>query len=300
MQKIENEIIECVDKKQINFYVPLKKYTSFNVGGNAKMVVSPANYEELKNILNLCKKYSERYYILGNGSNILASDAGYDGVIILISDNFSNIKVEDNQISVGAGTKLSKIAQVAKDHELSGFEFAYGIPGTMGGAVTMNAGAYGGEIKDILEKIVVLTKSAQIKEILAKDLALGYRTSAIIKKEYIVLEATINLSKSNKQEINDKMQDYMQRRRDKQPLNYPSAGSTFKRPEGHFAGKLIEDSNLKGYRVGDAMVSEKHCGFVVNVGNATSKDIMSVIEHVKKEVYNKFGVMLEEEVKILV
>ncbi|WP_305768143.1 UDP-N-acetylmuramate dehydrogenase [Candidatus Epulonipiscium viviparus] len=299
MKELIEQLTLFLKPKQIKIDEFLNKYTSFKIGGPARVLVKPAGMDEIARIINVCKSRNVKYYILGRGTNILANDKGYDGVIILLSENFSEVSISGNVITAAAGAKLSNVAQLARENALTGFEFAHGIPGTIGGAVAMNAGAYDGEMKDVVVTAVVLMPNGEQKTLSNEELELGYRTSVIVKEGLVVLSAAIELKKASKDEISNKMKDFGQRRRDKQPLNYPSAGSTFKRPTGYFAGKLIEDANLSGFRIGDAMVSDKHCGFVINVGNATFEDVTKLIEEVKKRVFEKFGVMLEEEVKIL-
>ena len=237
--------------------------------------------------------------IIGNGSNILVRDEGYKGVVIEINNRMSSIDVIGEEIVADAGAKLSMVAMAAYENDLAGFEFAHGIPGNVGGAVVMNAGAYGGEMKDVLKWVKVLNQDGEIETIEAKDLELGYRTSVIAKKSMVVLQMCIELQIGSMGEIGGIMQILMQKRKFKQPLEYPSAGSTFKRPEGYFAGKLIEDAGLRGYRVGGAMVSEKHCGFVINYDNATATDVLQVIHDVREKVKEQFDVELEPEVKII-
>lgn len=278
---------------------PMSAHTSFKIGGPAKVFVSPENELQLKSIINLCKEQNLPYYIIGNGSNLLVTDEGIEGVVIELCRQFSNIKVEGTQIEAYAGALLSKIAYIALENQLTGLEFAHGIPGTVGGAVTMNAGAYGKEMKDVLVSAVIMDDKGNIKEFTAKELELGYRTSIIQKRGYIILKARFELEFGQKQQIEAQMKELMQRRKDKQPLEFPSAGSTFKRPEGHFAGKLIMDSGLKGYKIGGACVSEKHCGFIINENKATYQDVMALISHVQRVVKEKYGVMLEPEVKII-
>ena len=236
--------------------------------------------------------------ILGNGSNVLFMDQGYDGVIIQIYSNMNSIKIEDDVIYAEAGALLSKVASFARDNELTGMEFAAGIPGTLGGAVVMNAGAYGGEMKDIIEYVDILEEDLTVKRYLCDEMEFGYRHS-IVEGSKVVLGAAIKLDKGDVESINKKMAELKEARVSKQPLEYPSAGSTFKRPEGYFAGKLIEDSGLKGYSVGGAMVSTKHSGFVINYDNATSSDVLTLISDVQNVVYDKYGVKLEPEVRII-
>ncbi|MBQ1274701.1 MAG: UDP-N-acetylmuramate dehydrogenase [Cellulosilyticum sp.] len=277
----------------------MKNYTTFKIGGNVDVMIKPTSYEEVSEAIKLCRAHKIPYYILGNGSNLLVADEGYRGVVIQIYNQLANVQVEENMIKAQAGALLSKIAHKAMENSLTGLEFAHGIPGTLGGAVVMNAGAYDGEMKNVLVSCDVLDEEGNIVTLTNEALELGYRTSIIQKKNYVVLGATMVLKQGNQEAIKDYMKELMGRRKDKQPLDKPSAGSTFKRPEGHFAGKLIMDSGLRGYQIGGAMVSEKHCGFVVNAGGATCKDVEQLIEHVQKVVYEKFNVQLEAEVKFL-
>ena len=294
-----NQLIQTIDEERVLMEEPMKKHTTFRVGGNADYFVMPRSADEIKKTIALCRKNGVEYYILGNGSNLLVSDAGYRGVIIQLFRNMSEITVEGNMIRASAGALLSGIAAAAKNESLTGFEFAGGIPGTIGGAVVMNAGAYGGEMKDVLKEVTVMTKEGEILKIQAENLELGYRTSIVKKADYLVLEAVISLEKGDQEAIKARMRELTEQRVSKQPLEYPSAGSTFKRPEGYFAGKLIMDSDLRGYRVGGAQVSEKHCGFVINAGDATAADVVKLMQDVSAIVKEKFGVELEPEVKFL-
>ncbi len=278
---------------------PMKKHTTFRVGGNADFFVTPKTKEEVKAVISLCKEKDVPYYVLGNGSNLLVGDKGYRGVIIQIYKEMNAIEVDGEEIKVQAGALLSKIGAAALESELTGFEFAAGIPGTMGGAVVMNAGAYGGEMKDVLKTVAVLTPEGEELVLRNEELELGYRTSIIAKKGYIVLEAVVSLKKGNRETIKSRMDELKVQRVTKQPLEYPSAGSTFKRPEGHFAGKLIQDAGLRGFQVGGAQVSEKHCGFVINKDNATAAEVLELMRQVSAIVKEKFGVELEPEVKRL-
>lgn len=273
-------------------------HTTFRAGGKAALYITPGP----ENIVELVKYFNSEkadYYIVGNGSNLLVKDSGYDGAVLHIGKQFEECSVEGLDIKAGAGAKLSKIAALAYREGLEGFEFASGIPGTFGGAVTMNAGAYGGEMSQVLKCVQVIDKSGNILNLKNDELNLGYRHSIVMEKDYLVLGGVISLKKGQISEIKKLMEDYACRRKEKQPLEYPSAGSTFKRPEGHFAGKLIMDSGLAGKSVGGAQVSEKHCGFIINKGGATATDILKLIEIVSDTVYQKFGVKLEPEVKIL-
>lgn len=278
---------------------PMSLHTSFRTGGPAEVFIKAESTENIISTIDIAKKYNKQYIITGNGSNILVKDGGIDGIVINIGNEMSKIKCDGTKIYAQAGVMLSALATAAADEELTGLEFASGIPGTVGGAVFMNAGAYDGEIKDIIEYADVIDSEGNIQRLTKDELELSYRHSVIAEKNMIVVGAMFNLNKGIKKNITDKMADFAKRRRDKQPLNYPSAGSTFKRPEGYFAGKLIEDSGLKGKTVGGAQVSEKHAGFVVNIGNATSSDIITLMEFCIETVYNKFGVKLEPEVRIL-
>lgn len=285
------------DIKHLQFE-PMKNHTTFRIGGPAKHFYMPASVEELILVIEVCRKSNEKYMILGNGSNVLFMDQGYDGVIIQIYSNMNSIKIEDDVIYAEAGALLSKVASFARDNELTGMEFAAGIPGTLGGAVVMNAGAYGGEMKDIIEYVDILEEDLTVKRYLCDEMEFGYRHS-IVDGSKVVLGAAIKLAKGDVESINKKMAELKEARVSKQPLEYPSAGSTFKRPEGYFAGKLIEDSGLKGHSVGGAMVSTKHSGFVINYDNATSSDVLTLISDVQNVVYDKYGVKLEPEVRII-
>ena len=277
----------------------MKTHTTFRVGGPADYFVMPETAEEVQRVTELCWTEEVPCYVIGNGSNLLVSDDGYRGVILQIYRSMSGISVQGNIIRAQAGALLSAIAAKACENSLTGFEFAAGIPGTIGGASVMNAGAYGGEMKDVLKSVTVLDSAGQIRRIDRENLEMGYRTSIISREGYITLEAEIELSAGNPEEIKARMDDLRTRRVTKQPLEYPSAGSTFKRPEGYFAGKLIQDAGLAGFQVGGAKVSEKHCGFVINTGNATAADIHSLMRQVSAKVEEKFGVALEPEVKRL-
>lgn len=289
------DIFEAVNYKSDE---PLKKHTTMRVGGNAKYVFCPKDVHELKAVIDYCKSNNERYIVIGNGSNIIFMDDGFDGIVIKIFNLMSGSSIEGNLIKADAGCILSKLANLAKDNSLTGMEFASGIPGTLGGAIVMNAGAYGGEMKDIIEYVDILLDDGNVKRYSNEEMNFGYRKS-IVDEGKIVLSAGLRLSKGDKSEIEAKMLELKEKRTSKQPLEYPSSGSTFKRPEGYFAAKLIEDAGLKGYRVGGAMVSPKHSGFVINYDNATAEDILKLIEDVRNIVNDKFGVLLEPEVKII-
>lgn len=277
----------------------MSRHTTFKIGGPADYFLMPDKDTDVGRIVKICKESAIPYFILGNGSNLLVGDGGYRGAVIQIYKNMSAVTVEGTEITVQAGALLSSVAAAAKNAALTGFEFAGGIPGTMGGAVVMNAGAYGGEMKDVLTEVTVMDEEGEIVTLPADKLELGYRTSIIKTAGYIVLEAKLQLKEGNPEVIRETMKDLTIRRTTKQPLEYPSAGSTFKRPEGYFAGKLIMDSGLAGYQVGGAQVSEKHCGFVINAGGATARDVRTLMDNVRDIVYKKYGVMLEPEVKFL-
>lgn len=277
----------------------MSRHTTFKIGGPADYFLMPDKDTDVGRIVKICKESAIPYFILGNGSNLLVGDGGYRGAVIQIYKNMSAVTVEGTEITVQAGALLSSVAAAAKNATLTGFEFAGGIPGTMGGAVVMNAGAYGGEMKDVLTEVTVMDEEGEIVTLPADKLELGYRTSIIKTAGYIVLEAKLQLKEGNPEVIRETMKDLTIRRTTKQPLEYPSAGSTFKRPEGYFAGKLIMDSGLAGYQVGGAQVSEKHCGFVINAGGATARDVRTLMDNVRDIVYKKYGVTLEPEVKFL-
>lgn len=278
----------------------LKNHTTFRIGGSCIALIEPREVEDIIEAIKICRENNIKFFVIGNGSNLLVSDEGYNGVIIKLKKEFSTIKVEGEYVIAKSGAKLSEVFDVILENSLAGFEFASGIPGTIGGAIYMNAGAYGGEMKDIVETVEVLDMDTfEVKELKNEELEFSYRNSIIQNKNYIVLAIKLKLQKGNKEEIKTIYEDLREKRNSKQPLNFGSAGSTFKRPEGHFASKLIEDSGLKGYHINDAWVSEKHSGFVVNKGNASCKEILELIDHVKNVVFEKFGVKLEMEVKIL-
>ena len=298
-KSLENRLKLIAGDSNVRCDEPMSSHCTFRAGGTAKYYVIPDEYKKVRDVLRLCVEENIPYYVIGNGSNLLVQDDGFDGVIIEIDSALAKIEINGNEIVAKAGAKLSKIAVKALNESLTGFEFAHGIPGNLGGAVTMNAGAYGGEMKDVLKWVKVLDNNGDMKTLKAEELELGYRTSIIVKEKMIVLEACIELHEGNRDEIEMHMKELMAKRKEKQPLEYPSAGSTFKRPEGYFAGKLIQDAGLKGYRVGGAMVSEKHSGFVINYDNATATDIINLMKDVRKKVYEEFQVTLEPEVKIL-
>lgn len=297
--KIENKFCTCLGSDNVKLQEPMSKHTTFRIGGPADFYLCPHSTKEVQQTIQICKEENLPYFILGNGSNLLVSDKGYRGVIIQLWKNFSDISVKDCCITAKAGALLSKVAAEALEEGLTGMEFASGIPGTIGGAVFMNAGAYGGEMKDIIKEVKVLDDQGEVRVLSNEEMKLGYRTSIVKEKGYTVLSAVLQLKKGDVSVIRETMEDLKNRRTSKQPLDMPSAGSTFKRPEGYFAGKLIMDSGLRGFSVGGAQVSEKHCGFVVNKGGATAEDVTALIREVQRRVKEKFGVELETEVRFL-
>lgn len=277
---------------------PMSRHTTFRIGGPARWFAVPGSEEELAGLIRLAQEKEIPWKILGNGSNLLVSDQGFSGLVISLEENWNQIsRVEDGVLRAGGGALLSRIAAAALKESLTGMEFAAGIPGTLGGAVVMNAGAYGGEMKDILRRVRVMDARGEAWWMDPKELELGYRTSCVARKGYLVLEAELALTPGDSRQIRARMDDLAARRREKQPLEYPSAGSTFKRPEGHFAGQLIDQAGLRGFRVGDAQVSEKHCGFVVNRGQAKAADVMELCRQVRQRVLDQAGVELELEIR---
>ncbi len=293
------ELADILPSAQIHADEPMAGHTTFRVGGPADVYAEAAGIDELRAVRDLCEKRSVPYMVIGNGSNLLVSDKGFRGVVIALINDFAAVECEGAVIRAGAAARLSSVARKALDASLTGLEFASGIPGSVGGAVRMNAGAYGSEIKDVLTEATVLTSDGSILILPAGRLELGYRTSSVEKNDYIVLEACFSLTPGDRDEIAGRMEELAKKRRDKQPLEYPSAGSTFKRPEGHFAGKLIEDAGLRGFGVGGAKVSDKHCGFVINYDNATADDIYRLCREVQRRVHEDSGVDLEMEVRLL-
>ncbi len=291
-------LIDLLDNEHIKYTLdePMSAHTTFKIGGNADLLITVDSVKELNCAINACKSNDVPYMILGNGSNLLISDKGIEGAVITLDGEFKGVSIDDEVITAGAGAKLSKLCTVALDCSLSGLAFAYGIPGTVGGAVYMNAGAYGGETKDALTSVTALTQAGEVREYEADELCMGYRTSVFKTNGDIILFAKYKLHKDDKQAIRERMDDYMNRRKTKQPLEYPSAGSVFKRPEGAFAGTLIEQCGLKGKTVGGAQVSEKHAGFIINIGSATCDDVMDLIKLVQDTVKAQTGYTLEREI----
>lgn len=297
-KEIYEGLLACLSAEKVKTGELMEKHTTFRIGGPADFFVLPENVQEVQNVIGFLKEKGQPYYILGNGSNLLVSDKGYRGTIVCLS-RMNGIEEKDGAIFAQAGALMSKIAAKALENSMAGFEFASGIPGSVGGAVVMNAGAYGGEMKDVIEEVTVLNEENEIVTMRNEELEFGYRTSVVMKRGYTVLSVKIRLEKGEKEKIKALMDELKERRTSKQPLEYPSAGSTFKRPEGYFAGKLIQDSGLSGFRVGGARISEKHSGFVINGGDATAEDVNSLMQQVSDKVYEKFGVRLEPEVKRL-
>ena len=299
MKEIGNMLHQILVPERVKADEPMSRHTTFRTGGPADFFVEPETVEELKGVLDLCRRKDVPFCILGNGSNLLVGDKGYRGVMVFLGRSWDTVSVEGKILRAGAGALLAAAARQALTHSLTGFEFAAGIPGTVGGAVVMNAGAYGSEMCSVLTSATVLTQEGQIKRLTVRELELGYRASCIQRKNYVVLEAELELQPGEETAIRERMEELTLQRRSKQPLEFPSAGSTFKRPEGYFAGKLIQDAGLRGFSVGGAQVSEKHCGFVINRGNASSADILGLCREVQARVKAQSGVTLEMEVKLL-
>ena len=301
MNKFENFAIrlrEILDIEDIKIDEPMKEHTSFKVGGPVDILLTPKDFNQVVAAVKFCKKENIPYYIMGNGSNLLVKDGGIRGVMIKLV-KLNKIQVKENKIITESGASLKDISTTALENCLTGFEFACGIPGSVGGAVTMNAGAYNGEISNVIESAKVICNNGEIVVLNMEEMELGYRMSSILKNGYTILEVTFNLEKGDKESIMNRIEDLSRRRNEKQPLEYASAGSTFNRPQGHFAAKLIEDSGLKGKSVGDAQVSQKHSGFIINKGNATAKDILTLISIVQDKVRQNFDIDLYTEVRII-
>lgn len=298
MSHFYDEITTALPELKVLKDEPMRRHTTFRIGGSADYFVCPGR-AQIAEVLAVAKKCGMAITVIGNGSNLLVGDKGIRGLVVEIGSAMNQIMVDKNRITAGAGALLSQVAAKAAAAELGGMEFAAGIPGSVGGAVTMNAGAYGGEMKDILRTVTVLTPEGELKTLDVSEMDLSYRHSCVPEQQYIVLEAEIELGYKPEKEIRAQMEELRNKRIEKQPLEYPSAGSTFKRPEGYFAGKLIMDAGLRGYRVGDAQVSEKHCGFVINRKNASAQEVRQLMQDVQDKVKAQFGVMLEPEVKML-
>lgn len=297
-QSLYSQLVAIVGEPYVKEKEPMSRYTTFQVGGFADFLVLPETIDQMKAIIQLAKKENIPYLLLGNGSNMLVSDKGVSGIVIRFQ-RFQKMEVNGEEITAQAGVSLALLGRTAWKHSLTGLEFAAGIPGILGGAIRMNAGAYGGEMKDVVTEVKVLTEEGEVLDLPAKQLEFAYRKSIVEEKNYVVLEVKMQLKQGNADKIRNYMDQLSKQRKEKQPLEYASAGSTFKRPEGHFAGKLIQDAGLRGFSVGDAMVSEKHCGFVINRKNATAKDILELMKYVRQEVKDKFDVLLEPEVRFI-
>ena len=298
MKQWLDSVTEAMPELVIRTEEPMSKHTTFRIGGAAEVFAAP-DARELPQLLAMAKGADVPVTVIGNGSNLLVGDRGICGLVIEIGERMSEVRIEGTILVAGAGALLSKAAQTAAAAGLGGLEFAAGIPGSVGGAVVMNAGAYGGEMKDVLQSVKVLTEEGELLVLTTEELELGYRHSCVPERKYIVVEATMELSAKPEEEIRACMAELRAKRAEKQPLEYPSAGSTFKRPEGYFAGKLIMDAGLRGYTVGGAQVSEKHCGFVINKGGATAADVRQLMQDVHDRVKEQFDVELEPEVKMI-
>ena len=295
--EIVTRLINITGKDNVRINEPMKNHTTFKIGGPAQYYVTPESVTQIQEVVSLCRDMNIPLHVIGNGSNILVGDDGVDGVVLALFNTFSDYEIKDNVITAQAGMSLIKLAVIALREGLTGLEFASGIPGSVGGAVYMNAGAYDGQMKDVVTSVTVLDEAGDIRILGRDELDMGYRTSTVAKHNMIVLQVIIELKAGNKEQIKDRMNQLSELRKQKQPLEYPSAGSTFKRPEGFFAGKLIADAGLKGYSIGGAAVSEKHAGFVVNMGGATAKDVVELTDYIKKRIIEQFGVTLELEIK---
>lgn len=295
-QELEKRLKEVVKSEQLYVQEPMKKHTTFRIGGVADYFVMPESVQQLREVIQACRELQTPYFILGNGSNLLVGDKGYRGVMIQLFKNFSEVTVEGNCIRAQAGALLSRVAKCALEEQLTGMEFAAGIPGTIGGAVVMNAGAYDGEMSQILKEAVILDEQGELRTLSVCELELGYRTSVLQRRAWTVVEVLIQLQQGEHEKIQTRMDELKQQRISKQPLEYPSAGSTFKRPEGSFAGKLIMEAGFRGYQIGGARVSDKHCGFVINTGNATAADVIELTDCIRDKVQQDTGIRLELEV----
>ncbi|MBS4969182.1 MAG: UDP-N-acetylmuramate dehydrogenase [Lacrimispora saccharolytica] len=297
--RISRRFCEIVGENKVLEQEPMARHTTFRIGGPADYFVELGSIEQIRAAIQVCREENLPWFVLGRGSNLLVSDKGYRGVILSIYKDFQKTEIQGETVTVQAGVLLTTLSGKVLDASLTGLEFASGIPGTIGGAVVMNAGAYGGEMKDIVRKVTVLDQDGEVRTLTCGEMQFGYRTSLAKKKGYIVLGAELTLKQGEKEKIRGEMQALKAKRIEKQPLEFPSAGSTFKRPEGYFAGKLIMDAGLRGAAVGGAQVSEKHCGFVVNTGNATAADVRELMRQVQGKVQEQFGVHLEPEVRFL-
>ncbi len=301
---MKDKLCEIVGEENVLAEEPMCLHTTFRIGGPADYFVTPNSPEQISLTILFCKQNNLPFYIIGNGSNLLVGDYGFHGVIIQVGSHFEQVtfeKIDDGKcrVTAGAGILLSKLSDKIAKNGLTGFEYASGIPGTLGGAITMNAGAYGGEMRQNIVSATVINEEGVIKVLSKEELELGYRTSIIQRKGFVVMEAVFEFETGDPTEIKTKIDDFTVRRREKQPLEYASAGSTFKRPEGYYAGKLIMDSGLRGFKVGDIMISDKHCGFVINLGRGTASEVLTLIDEVQRRVFEQFGVNLEPEVRMI-
>ncbi|NLI60064.1 MAG: UDP-N-acetylmuramate dehydrogenase [Clostridiales bacterium] len=299
IENVYKRLNRIIPSGQLLLNEPMKNHTSFRIGGPADILVLPANEEEIVHTLNVCNAFSVPIFVMGNGSNLLVRDKGIRGIVLKISENYNQIEIYDKLIKAQSGILMSTLSKAAVKNSLKGLEFANGIPGTLGGAVTMNAGAYGGEMKSVVSRVKAVDPMGNFHHLKLEDMEFGYRTSCIQTNNMIVLEVDLELEYGDKQESRSLMADLARRRREKQPLSYPSAGSTFKRPVGYYAGKLIQDCGLKGLRIGEAQISELHAGFIINLGNATAQNVIDLIKKVQEIILDKYGVEMVPEVRII-
>ena len=300
-KEIIEKIQKVIPKEKIYINEEMKKYTSFKIGGPAECLIKIEIVDQIKEVYKIAKEFNIPLTVIGNGSNLLVSDRGIKGIVLKIEIKKLEFQEDKGKINivVGSGEKLGIMAQKFLNQEIEGFEFAAGIPGTIGGAIRMNAGAHGKEMKDIVKTVTYIDREGNIKKINNSEAEFKYRNSIFSHKDYVIIEAELKLQKGNKEEILAKMQEYANFRKEKQPLEFPSAGSTFKRGEDFITARLIDECGLKGYQIGDAQISEKHAGFIINKGNATAEDVMKLIEYTKEQIYNKFGKRIETEIEIL-
>ena len=300
-QNFYDKLNNVIAKDSILLDEPMSRHTTFRVGGPADFFVTPKAKEEVRDVIRICKEAGMPYYIIGNGSNILVSDEGIKGIVVKIEIDNLEIDIQDKKaiITVGSGVKLGLLAQKCLKQEIAGFEFASGIPGTIGGAIRMNAGAHGSEMKDIVKTVTYVDRNGAVHKIESNQAEFEYRKSLFSHNDYIIVETEIELEKGNANEIKEKMTEYANFRKEKQPIEYPSAGSTFKRGSDFITAKLIDECGLKGYQIGGAQISEKHAGFIINKNNATAKDVIKLMEYTKEQVYEKFGKIIEAEIEIL-
>ncbi len=300
MEHLYSDIVNVIDKSKVLFDEPMKKHTTMKVGGNCDVMVLPTSIDDVSNILKYCKKKNINWKAIGNGSNLLVKDDGIRGVVIKLTNNFSEVEIKDNIITALSGMNVPKLSYLAKKNELTGLEFACGIPGSVGGCVRMNAGAYDSEMSNVVIRVKAIDENGNIIELSKDEVKFSYRHSIFSdNKNLVILSVEFKLEKGNFNEIDEKMKKNNMARQEKQPLEYPSAGSIFKRPSGYYVGKLVSDSGLRGYTIGGAQVSTKHTGFIINKGNATCKDVLDLIDHIKNTVFEKYGVMLQTEVEII-